>query len=272
MTSARRSSSGTELPRGTQTASRSPAGMGRTFLACGMRSSSVSRPASRTARLQRRRTWATWRRRRSPRRTDGTSEDGAGQRPTTSTAAGADPAPPRARRERRPRARPGAARGESPTPAAARCGAGPRRSARGRPGGARALPRARRRPSVLRRLGASGGAAGGRRARSGCARNETPERSPIDHGEATRPWTWSIAPWPTCGSPATLTAMISAEPSASATTWTEKSTSPFSSARGRLVSKSSTGSGAVAHMNVIPLVSTGSFMELPSYWYRRVEE
>src|SRR5919108_5065637 len=60
--------------------------------------------------------------------------------------------------------------------------------------------------------------------------------------------------------PGTLTARISAEFSASATSCTTYSGSPLSSARGRLVSKSTTGSGGIAHRNAIAEVSTGSFM------------
>src|SRR3712207_5738075 len=42
------------------------------------------------------------------------------------------------------------------------------------------------------------------------ARNATPDRSPIDHGSAISPWSRSIAPCPTFGSPETLSWMISA--------------------------------------------------------------
>src|SRR4029453_5391353 len=76
------------------------------------------------------------------------------------------------------------------------------------------------------------------------ARNAPPERSAIVQGWATSPdtltgWPWRIA----CeGWPGTLTAMISAAPSVMAISCTRYSGSPFSSARGRLVSKSTTGS------------------------------
>jgi hypothetical protein len=42
--------------------------------------------------------------------------------------------------------------------------------------------------------------------------------------------------------------------------WMTYSGSPFSSALGRLVSKSRTGCGSRAHRNAIAEVSTGSFM------------
>src|SRR5215216_1652054 len=60
--------------------------------------------------------------------------------------------------------------------------------------------------------------------------------------------------------PGTLTARISAAPSARAMSWMTYSGSPFSSARGRLVSKSRSGCGSRAHRNAIADVSTGSFM------------
>src|SRR5829696_2470999 len=62
------------------------------------------------------------------------------------------------------------------------------------------------------------------------------------------------------GIPGTLTARISASPSASAMSWTTYSGSPFSSARGCLVSNARTGWGSRAHRNAIAEVSTGSFM------------
>src|SRR6266496_6075555 len=93
------------------------------------------------------------------------------------------------------------------------------------------------------------------------ARNATPLRSPMAHGVATSPRTRTVVP---CGrsdgSPGTLTPMISALPSASATSWTPYSGRPVSgSGLGRLVSKSRTGSGGAATMNVIDDVSIGSF-------------
>src|SRR5215216_5636026 len=62
------------------------------------------------------------------------------------------------------------------------------------------------------------------------------------------------------GTPGTLTAIRSAEPSPMASSWMTYRGSPFSSARGRLVSKSTTGSGGIAHRNAMAEVSTGSFI------------
>src|SRR4029453_12668569 len=94
------------------------------------------------------------------------------------------------------------------------------------------------------------------------ARNATPLRSPMVQGWATSPDTLTGWPWriPGPGRPGTLTGMISAAPSLSAMSCTTYSGSPFSSARGRLVSKSTTGSASTAHRNAIADVSTGSFM------------
>jgi hypothetical protein len=63
------------------------------------------------------------------------------------------------------------------------------------------------------------------------------------------------------GMPGTLTASKSAEPSPIARSWMTYRGSPFSSARGRLVSKSMTGSGARAHRKAMAEVSIGSFMD-----------
>ena len=80
-------------------------------------------------------------------------------------------------------------------------------------------------------------------------------------GWATKPWTLTGWPWRRPeGWPGTLTARISAAPSVMAMSCTRYSGSPFSSARGRLVSKSTTGSASTAHRNAIAEVSTGSFM------------
>ena len=80
-------------------------------------------------------------------------------------------------------------------------------------------------------------------------------------GCATSPWTLTGCPWRMAwdGMPGTLTARISAAPSARAMSWMTYSGSPFSSALGRLVSKSRTGCGSRAHRNAIADVSTGSF-------------
>src|SRR5512132_3214615 len=94
------------------------------------------------------------------------------------------------------------------------------------------------------------------------ARNDTPERSAMVQGWATRPVTFTGAPWRMAedGTPGTLTASRSADPSPIARSWMTYSGSPFSSARGRLVSKSTTGSGGRAHRNAMAEVSIGSFM------------
>src|SRR5215207_4372923 len=94
------------------------------------------------------------------------------------------------------------------------------------------------------------------------ARNATPERSAMVQGWATSPETLTGWPWrmPGPGRPGTLTARISAAPSVMAISCTRYRGSPFSSARGRLVSKSTTGSASTAHRNAIAEVSTGSFM------------
>src|SRR4029453_728209 len=70
------------------------------------------------------------------------------------------------------------------------------------------------------------------------------------------------APWrmPEDGTPGTLTAIRSALFSPMTRSWTTYRGSPFSSARGRLVSKSTTGSAGIAHRNAIAEMSTGSFM------------
>src|SRR5215216_4203941 len=71
-------------------------------------------------------------------------------------------------------------------------------------------------------------------------------------GWATRPVTLTGWPWRRPeGMPATLTARISAAPSVMAISCTRYSGSPFSSALGRLVSKSTTGSASTAHRNAI---------------------
>src|SRR5215217_4445062 len=93
------------------------------------------------------------------------------------------------------------------------------------------------------------------------ARNDTPERSAIVHGWATRPATLTGAPCRMAaeGTPGTLTGIRSALSSPMTSSWTTNSGSPFSSALGRRVSKSTTGSGAIAHRNAIADVSIGSF-------------
>src|SRR5215218_4720234 len=93
------------------------------------------------------------------------------------------------------------------------------------------------------------------------ARNETPERSAMVQGWATRPVTLTGMPWRMAedGTPGTLTASRSAEPSPMAKSWMTYRGSPFSSARGCLVWKSITGSGARAHRNAMAEVSIGSF-------------
>src|SRR5688572_25834067 len=95
------------------------------------------------------------------------------------------------------------------------------------------------------------------------ARNETPERSFMVQGWATRPVTLTGTPWRMAveGAPGTLTASRSAEPSPMARSWMTYRGSPFSSARCCLVWKSTTGSGARAHRNAMAEVSTGSFMD-----------
>jgi hypothetical protein len=106
-------------------------------------------------------------------------------------------------------------------------------------------------------LALAAGTAGSTRA----ARNATPLRSFMAQGWATSPCTLTGWPWRMPeGRPGTLTARISASPSARAMSWMTYSGSPFSSARGRLVSKSRTGCGSRAHRNAMADVSTGSFM------------
>src|SRR5918994_7417342 len=111
-------------------------------------------------------------------------------------------------------------------------------------------------------LALAAGTAGSIRA----ARNATPERSAIVQGWATKPWTLTGWPWRMPeGIPGTLTARISAAPSPRAISWTTYSGSPFSSARGCLVSNARTGCGSRAHRNAMADVSTGSFtLFLPS--------
>src|SRR5512132_3366861 len=77
-----------------------------------------------------------------------------------------------------------------------------------------------------------------------------------DQPDTLTGWPWRIPE----GWPGTLTARISAAPSARAISCTTSSGSPFSSALGRRVSKSRTGCGSRAHRNAIAEASTGSFM------------
>src|SRR5215218_9583010 len=93
------------------------------------------------------------------------------------------------------------------------------------------------------------------------ALNDTPERSFMVQGWATRPETLTGTPWRMAwdGTPGTLTASRSAEPSPMARSWMTYRGSPFSSALGRRVSKSTSGSGARAHRNAMADVSIGSF-------------
>src|SRR5215213_4691796 len=93
----------------------------------------------------------------------------------------------------------------------------------------------------------------------------------IVQGWATRPSTLTGWPWRRPeGIPGTLTARISASPSPKAISCTTYSGSPFSSARGCLVSNARTGWGSRAHRNAIADVFTGSFMVSLLQGYRLV--